>query len=125
VPVGSKPTEVDSCLHVQQVDAQGKFEQSWGDISAYLLAVLDAVGVDRIAAEELTVLPGAEEVLALLEVRDQARSGRFLTVGSYRRLLALPVALRSRRITGTSMADGGLVVQFVPDTSASDSGRQT
>ncbi len=64
MPVGSKPTEGDSCLHVQQVDAQGKFEQSRGDISAHLLAVLDAVGVDRIAAEELTVLPGGALVSA-------------------------------------------------------------
>lgn len=100
VPVGSDPTEVDTRLHVQQVDAQGKFEQSWGDISTYLLSVLDAVGVDRIAAEELTVLPGAEEVLALLEVRDQARSGRFDLVvvdcaptAETLRLLALPEAL--------------------------------
>ncbi len=100
VPIGAEPTQVDERLFVQQVDAQRKFEASWGDISDYLLSVLDTVGVDPIAAEELTVLPGAEEVLALLEVRDQARSGRWDLIvvdcaptAETLRLLALPEAL--------------------------------
>jgi arsenite-transporting ATPase len=98
--VGGEPTEVDSNLFVQQVDAQRRFEQTWREIRQYLLSVLDAVGVDPIEAEELTVLPGAEEVLALLEVRDQARSGRWDLVvvdcaptAETLRLLALPEAL--------------------------------
>ncbi len=100
VSVGGEPTEVDTRLFVQQVDVQARFERSWGDISSYLLSVLDSVGVDPIAAEELTVLPGAEEVLALLEVRDQARSGRWDAIivdcaptAETLRLLALPGAL--------------------------------
>ncbi len=95
-----EPTEVDTNLFVQQVDAQGRFERSWGEIQGYLRSVLDAVGVDPIAAEELTVLPGAEEVLALLEVRDQAASGDWDLVvvdcaptAETLRLLALPEAL--------------------------------
>jgi arsenite-transporting ATPase len=62
--------------------------------------VLDAAGVGPIEAEELTVLPGAEEVMALLEVRDQIRSGRWELVvvdcaptAETLRLLALPEAL--------------------------------
>jgi arsenite/tail-anchored protein-transporting ATPase len=99
-PAGPEPTEIDSNLFVQQVDAQRKFEQSWRELRQYLLNVLDAVGVDPIEAEELTVLPGAEEVLALLEVRDQVRSGRWDLVvvdcaptAETLRLLALPEAL--------------------------------
>ena len=65
VPVGSEPTSVAHGLFVQQVDSQKRFQRSWADIQRYLLSVLDAVGVDPIAAEELTVIPGAEEVLAL------------------------------------------------------------
>jgi arsenite/tail-anchored protein-transporting ATPase len=99
-PVGPDPTQLDSCLFVQQVDAQRRFERSWDEIQSYLLSVLDAVGVDPVAAEELTVLPGAEEVLALLEVRDQVASGRWDVVivdcaptAETLRLLALPEAL--------------------------------
>ena len=67
--------EVDTNLWVHQVDTQRRFERSWGEIQGYLLSVLDAAGVDPITAEELTVIPGADEVLALLELRNHAVSG--------------------------------------------------
>lgn len=98
--VGPEPTEIDDLLFVQQINAQRKFERSWGDIQAYLRSVLHMVGVDPVEAEELTVLPGAEEVLALLEVRDHVRSGRWDVIvvdcaptAETLRLLALPEAL--------------------------------
>lgn len=99
-PVGAEPTPVADHLFVQQVDAQLRFQQSWAEIQGYLLTVLDVAGVDPVAAEELTVLPGAEEVLALLELRQQALSGRWDTIvvdcaptAETLRLLALPEAL--------------------------------
>ncbi|WP_457204092.1 ArsA family ATPase [Nocardioides sp. HB32] len=98
--IGAEPTEVAEQLFVQQVDAQLRFEQSWADIQRYLLSVLDAAGVDPVAAEELTVIPGAEEVLALLELRHQALSGDWEVIvvdcaptAETLRLLALPEAL--------------------------------
>ncbi|KRB75998.1 arsenic-transporting ATPase [Nocardioides sp. Root190] len=97
---GAEPTEVAPNLHLQQVDAQLRFEQSWADIQRYLLSVLDAAGMDPVAAEEMTVIPGAEEVLALLELRQHARSGRWDVIvvdcaptAETLRLLALPEAL--------------------------------
>ncbi|WP_067438121.1 ArsA family ATPase [Nocardioides jensenii] len=99
-PVGAEPTKVAENLFVQQVDAQRRFEQSWADIQGYLLSVLDVVGVDPVAAEELTVIPGAEEVLALLELRLHALSGEWDVIvvdcaptAETLRLLALPEAL--------------------------------
>ena len=96
----SEPTEVADRLFVQQVDAQLRFEQSWADIQRYLLSVLDVAGLDPVAAEELTVIPGAEEVLALLELRLQALSGAWDVIvvdcaptAETLRLLALPEAL--------------------------------
>lgn len=97
---GTEPTELSENLWVQHVDAQLRFEQSWREIQRYLLSVLDVAGVDPVAAEELTVIPGAEEVLALLEVRAQARSGSWdvlvvdcAPTAETLRLLALPEAL--------------------------------
>src|SRR3954453_10403358 len=99
-PVGAEPTEVAEHLFVQQVDAQLRFEQSWADIQGYLLSVLEVAGVDPVAAEELTVIPGAEEVLALLELRVHATSGDWDVIvvdcaptAETLRLLALPEAL--------------------------------
>ncbi len=96
----SEPVEVGERLWVQQVDAQLRFEQSWADIQGYLMSVLAAAGLDPVAAEELTVVPGAEEVLALLELRLHAASGRWDVVvvdcaptAETLRLLALPEAL--------------------------------
>ena len=100
VPIGGEPTEIDQNLFVQQVDTQRRFERSWADIQGYLLSVLDAAGVDPITAEELTVIPGAEEVLALLELRMHAISGEWDVIvvdcaptAETLRLLALPEAL--------------------------------
>jgi arsenite/tail-anchored protein-transporting ATPase len=99
-PIGAEPTRVAEDLWVHQVDAQRRFERSWGDIQGYLMSVLDAAGVDPITAEELTVIPGAEEVLALLELRTHAVSGDWDVIivdcaptAETLRLLALPEAL--------------------------------
>lgn len=99
-PVGAEPSQVADNLFVQQVDAQLRFEQSWAEIQGYLLSVLDVAGVDSLAAEELTVIPGAEEVLALLELRLHALSDEWDLVvvdcaptAETLRLLALPEAL--------------------------------
>jgi arsenite-transporting ATPase len=101
VTAGAEPVEVEHGLSVLQVDTQARFERSWGAIRTYVLAALDGAGVEAVAAEELTVLPGADEVLALLEVRDQVRSGRWDLVvvdcaptAETVRLLALPEVLR-------------------------------
>ncbi|WP_027862812.1 ArsA family ATPase [Marmoricola sp. URHB0036] len=98
--VGREPVEVATNLWVHQVDAQRRFERSWGEIQGYLMSVLDAAGVDPITAEELTVIPGAEEVLALLELRNHVVSGDWDVVivdcaptAETLRLLALPEAL--------------------------------
>ncbi|WP_134767515.1 ArsA family ATPase [Nocardioides sp. 1609] len=100
VEVGPEPTEVAARLFVQQVDAQLRFEQSWAEVQGYLVSVLDVAGVDPVAAEELTVVPGAEEVLALLELRLHALSGEWDVIvvdcaptAETLRLLALPEAL--------------------------------
>ena len=98
--IGREPVEVAPLLWVHQVDAQRRFERSWGEIQGYLMSVLDAAGVDPITAEELTVIPGAEEVLALLELRNHVVSGEWDVVivdcaptAETLRLLALPEAL--------------------------------
>jgi arsenite-transporting ATPase len=100
-PLGSTPREVAPGLSAMQVDAQRAFEQSWRDVQDYLRGVLERAGVDALQADELTVLPGAEEVLALLELRRQAATGLYDLVvvdcaptGETLRLLALPDALR-------------------------------
>jgi arsenite-transporting ATPase len=99
--IGTEPTELDTGLYAQQVDAQREFEASWRDVQAYLCGMLEQAGVDALEAEELTVLPGADEVLALLALRAQVAVGCWDVIvvdcaptGETLRLLALPDALR-------------------------------
>lgn len=101
VTVSAEPTEVAPGLFVHQVDTQLRFEQSWAEIQRYLVSVVSVGGIDPIAADELTVIPGAEEVLALLELRLHALAERWDVIivdcaptAETLRLLALPEALR-------------------------------
>lgn len=100
VDLSGSPAELETGLYGVQVDAQPRFERSWREVSGYLRELLRASGVDPIEAEELTVLPGAEQLIALLAVREQAQSGIWDLVvvdsaptGETLRLLALPEAL--------------------------------
>ena len=100
VALTGEPTEVDTGLYAMQVDVQAAFERTWRDVQGYLRELLERAGVDALQAEELTVLPGAEEVLALLEVTRQVTTGPWDLVvvdcaptGETLRLLALPEAL--------------------------------
>lgn len=100
VPLSGEPGEVVSGLWAVQVDTQARFEAAWREVQAYLAGMLARGGVDPITAEELTVLPGIEEVLALLAVREMALSGSWdalvvdcAPTAETLRLLALPEAL--------------------------------
>ena len=97
---GPGPVEVEPGLTALQVSAQSRLGAPWRVVQDYLLDVLDTLGIDPVVAEELTSLPGAEEIAALLELRTRAESGDedLLVVdcaptAETLRLVALPEAL--------------------------------
>ncbi|GDY30374.1 ArsA family ATPase [Gandjariella thermophila] len=103
-PLSAAPSEVDGehvagGLMAAQVDARSLVDGAWHELRAHLRTVLAGAGVGELDAEELTVLPGAEELLALTEVLRLARSGPWEAVvvdcgptAETLRLLALPEA---------------------------------
>jgi arsenite-transporting ATPase len=100
VPLGDQPLDVVPGLWAVQVDTQDRFESAWRDVQRYLVDMLARSGIDPISADELTVLPGVDEVLALLAVREYALAGDWDAVvvdcaptAETLRLLALPEAL--------------------------------
>lgn len=100
VPLTDEPAEIAPSLWAVQVDTQVRFEAAWRDVQSYLVDMLARGGVDAITADELTVLPGVDEVLALLAVRELALTGRWdalvvdcAPTAETLRLLALPEAL--------------------------------
>src|SRR4051812_15698732 len=77
VELGTHATEITSGLWGEQLDAQERMEESWGEIQAYLMQVFDWAGVDAIEAEELAVLPGLDEVFSLSDIKTHAASGQW------------------------------------------------
>jgi arsenite-transporting ATPase len=93
-------TEVEPGLHALAVGAHTAVEADWQVVRDYLLGVLDAMGVETVVADELTSLPGAEEVTALAALAHQADEGDWDLVvvdcaptAETLRLLALPEVL--------------------------------
>jgi arsenite/tail-anchored protein-transporting ATPase len=100
VELTDEPVEIVRSLWAVQIDTQGRFEAAWRDVQAFLVDMLARGGVDPITADELTVLPGVDEVLALLAVRELAVTGHWdalvvdcAPTAETLRLLALPEAL--------------------------------
>jgi arsenite-transporting ATPase len=77
VELGSDPTRIVDHLSGQELDAQERMEESWGDIQAYLMQVFDWAGLDAIEAEELAVFPGLDEVFSLSDIKTHAASGEW------------------------------------------------
>jgi arsenite/tail-anchored protein-transporting ATPase len=99
--VGAEPTEVGDGVWAQQVQAQDELERNWSSAQAWLGGMLAERGVERIAAEELTVPPGADELFSLLQLKHHAESGEWDAIivdcaptGETLRLLSFPDAAR-------------------------------
>ena len=96
-PLGADPTPVAENLWGQEVQAQREMEANWGRVQAWLVGLLHDRGVMDIAAEELTVPPGMDELFSLLQIKTHHESGDYDLVivdcaptGETLRLLSFP-----------------------------------
>jgi arsenite/tail-anchored protein-transporting ATPase len=102
-PVGlpaAGATAVGGRLDAQQIDAQARLERHWRDVRDYLVALLAWGGLGELEAEELLLLPGLDELFALIDLKEQVASGRYDLIvvdcaptAETLRLLSLPDAL--------------------------------
>jgi arsenite-transporting ATPase len=74
-PLGPLASPITELLWGQQLDAQDRMEESWHDIQGWLREVFAWAGVDGLEAEELSVVPGLDEVFALADIKQCAESG--------------------------------------------------
>ncbi len=95
--LGPDPTPVGGCLWGQEVQAEREMEANWGAVQRWLGAMLSDRGVMDIAAEELSVPPGMDELFSLLQIKRHHGSGEFDVVivdcaptGETLRLLGFP-----------------------------------
>ena len=95
--LGSEPVRCGDRLWGQEVHAEREMETHWGAVQRWLGALLTERGVIDIAAEELTVPPGMDELFSLLQIKRHHESGEFDVVvvdcaptGETLRLLSFP-----------------------------------
>jgi arsenite-transporting ATPase len=100
-PVGDRPTPVADGVDAQQIDAQTRLEAHWREIRDYLVQLLAWGGLGEVQAQELVLVPGFDELFALLDLQEQVRAGAYDLVvvdcaptAETLRLLALPDALQ-------------------------------
>jgi arsenite-transporting ATPase len=77
VEIGSSPTLVAERLWAQQIDAQERLEDNWREIQDYMIQLMNWAGTETIQAEELTVLPGLDEIFALIDVKTHVEGGAY------------------------------------------------
>jgi arsenite/tail-anchored protein-transporting ATPase len=95
--VGPEPKEMATGLFAQEMDHGRMIEEHWAEIQEYMTTFFAWQGTDSLAAEELAMLPGMDELFGLLMVRrhhDAALYDALIVdaapTGETLRLLSLP-----------------------------------
>ena len=95
--VGPDPKEMASGLWAQEIDYTAMLEDNWAEIQAYVTTVFEWQGANTLAAEELALLPGMDELFGLLMVRRHHREDDYdalivdaAPTGETLKLLSLP-----------------------------------
>jgi arsenite-transporting ATPase len=125
VPLGNEPQPVGSSrLFAAELDAGEELERYWGDVKRRIAAALRDEGVSATAAGELAVIPGLDEVLALMRIKRYYDEGAYdvliidsAPTGAAMRLLAAPDLNRwyARHLLGFSR---GLARMILPSLRA-------
>jgi arsenite/tail-anchored protein-transporting ATPase len=95
--IGADPREMASGLWAQEMDHTSMIEENWSEIQGYMTTLFEWQGADTLAAEELAMLPGMDELFGLLMVRRHNQEGRYdalildaAPTGETLKLLSLP-----------------------------------
>src|ERR687885_763104 len=95
--LGGAPVACGDNLWGQEVQAQEEMERHWEAVQGWMGDMLVERGIDRIAADELTVPPGMDELFSLLQLKRHHEAGEFEAIvvdcaptGETLRLLSFP-----------------------------------
>lgn len=96
-PIGPDPKEMAAGVWAQEMDHTAMIEENWAEIQAYVSTVFEWQGANTLAAEELAMLPGMDELFGLLAVRRHHQRGEYdalivdaAPTGETLKLLSLP-----------------------------------
>ncbi len=95
--LGPDPIEVGANLWAEQIDPQQRLEENWREIQEHMIAVLNWAGLAEVESEELSVIPGLDELFSLADVKRHHDQDPYDTLvvdcaptGETLRLLSLP-----------------------------------
>ena len=71
------PYPIDDRLAIHEVNIQKEIKRHWREISSYVISVLRTTGISDVEAEELAILPGMEELSAMMYVNQFRRENRY------------------------------------------------
>lgn len=71
------PLPIDDRLAIQEVNIRSEIKRHWNEIASYVVGLLRTTGLGDIQAQELAILPGMEELSALMYVNQYRREGTY------------------------------------------------
>ncbi|HXS97273.1 MAG TPA: ArsA family ATPase [Candidatus Limnocylindrales bacterium] len=71
------PYTIGENLAIHEVNIQHEIKRHWREISTYVVSVLRTTGINDVEAEELAILPGMEELSAMMYVNQFRREERY------------------------------------------------
>jgi arsenite-transporting ATPase len=71
------PINVAENLDIQEIDVQEELERHWGDVYRYMAMLMAGNGIDDVVAEETAIMPGMEDVIALLYINDYVTAKQY------------------------------------------------
>lgn len=91
------PQQMAPNLWAQEINVLDEMRAHWGRVQDYIANTLKKQGVNDVAAEEMALIPGMDEIVALLNIYRQARASEYDVVvvdaaptGETVRLLSMP-----------------------------------
>lgn len=71
------PFPINEKLSILEVNIQKEIKRHWREISTYVISVLRTTGISDVEAEELAILPGMEELSAMMYVNQFRREDKY------------------------------------------------
>jgi arsenite-transporting ATPase len=73
----SDPHRINKGLSIQELNIQKEIKRHWSEISSYVISVLRTTGISGVQAEELAILPGMEELSAMMYINQYRRESSY------------------------------------------------
>ena len=73
----SDPLPIQERLSIFELNIQKEVKRHWQEISSYVVSVLRTTGITDVEAEELAILPGMEELSAMMYINQYRREKRY------------------------------------------------